>query len=331
MTDSHNDAVDVVITWVDGNDPALKAKRRSYMHDGAEEKSSEVGGSTRFASLGELWWNVASINRFAPWVRKIFIVTDGQRPGVVDWIKTQFDNPIPMEIVDHSVIFRGYEHLLPTFSSLSIETMLWRIPGLADNYIYMNDDMFFVAPNAPADRFTPDGCLVNYGKLMSAAWCRFLFWLKPKKHGFKSPGYKNAMFNSAALLHSRHFVYYRHSAVVQRRSLFEKYFAAHPDQLEKNASYRFRSHEQFSPQALCLLLAEREGSLVNVRASRTAFFKIVPEKGPEYIPRKVARAEAEHALQGCANSLDNASPEQRAQFKAWISKLLNIILPNFEN
>ena len=322
--------VDVVYTWVDGNDPALRAKRRGYMHSGAEEKCSDVGGATRYSSLGELWWSVASVNRFAPWVRKIFIVTDGQRPGVVDWIKTQFDNPIPIEIVDHSVIFRGYEHLLPTFNSLSIETMLWRIPGLADDYIYMNDDMFFVAPNAVTDRFAPDGSLVNYGRRMDAAFCRFLFWLKPKKHGFKAPGYKNAMFNSAALLHSRHFDYYSHSAVVQRRSLLEDYFTAHADLLEKNASYRFRSHEQFSPQALCLLLAERAGCLRNVGAGRTAFFKITPEKGDKYVATKIRKAEDSHAIQGCANSLDQATEEQRREFRTWICSLLNVTLPDFE-
>lgn len=73
--------IDAVITWVDGDDPAHKAKRMKYASSevlGAADKAAD----TRFSDLGEIFWCVASLNRFAPWLNRIYIVTDAQDPGL---------------------------------------------------------------------------------------------------------------------------------------------------------------------------------------------------------------------------------------------------------
>ena len=73
--------IDAVIAWVDGNDPVHKKKRHEYA--GVKELSNdEVGGDIRFTSVGEIRFCVASLLRFAQFIRKIFIVTDGQDPGL---------------------------------------------------------------------------------------------------------------------------------------------------------------------------------------------------------------------------------------------------------
>ena len=61
---------------------------------------------------------------YAPWVRKIWIVTNGQHPTWVD------ESNYHIEVVPHDRIFPIQEHL-PTFNSRAIESHLHQIPGLA--------------------------------------------------------------------------------------------------------------------------------------------------------------------------------------------------------
>ena len=101
--------IDAVITWVDGDDPRHKAKREQY-GDRRIFAQDDVAGSTRYKSLGEIFYCIASLNRFAPWLNKIYIVTDEQNPMVEEFLRKHFpEGTIPMEIVDHKVIFRGYD------------------------------------------------------------------------------------------------------------------------------------------------------------------------------------------------------------------------------
>jgi hypothetical protein len=78
-------------------------------------------------------------------------VTDNRVPASIDSRKAERDN---IRIVDHREIFRSYQQLLPTFNSFAIETMLWRIEGLADRILYFNDDMMLVGSVKPIDFFS---------------------------------------------------------------------------------------------------------------------------------------------------------------------------------
>ena len=62
-----------------------------------------------------------------------------------------------IRIVDHRAIFRDHLEALPTFNSRSIEAMLYRIPGLAEQYVYFNDDMSLIKPVGPEHFFGPNG------------------------------------------------------------------------------------------------------------------------------------------------------------------------------
>ena len=65
--------IDAVITWVDGNDERHKAKRMKYGNE-TIFNAEDIAGSSRFASLGEIFYCVASLNRYAPWINKIYLV-----------------------------------------------------------------------------------------------------------------------------------------------------------------------------------------------------------------------------------------------------------------
>ncbi|MEQ2211530.1 hypothetical protein XENOCAPTIV_005246, partial [Xenoophorus captivus] len=97
----------------------------------------------RFEDNEELRYSLRSVEKHAPWVRHIFIVTNGQIPS---WLN--LDNP--RVTVD---IFLNNSHL-PTFSSPAIETHIHRIPGLSQKFIYLNDDVMFGKDVWPDDFYS---------------------------------------------------------------------------------------------------------------------------------------------------------------------------------
>ena len=145
-------AIDVVIAWVDGRDRKHRAKRKRYLADlgGDAKPERSAHDERRFSDNDEIRFCLRSIRNYAPWVRTIWLVTDDQVPAAIDRQRAEQDN---IRIVDHREIFRGYEQLLPTVNSLAIETLLWRIKGLADRFLYFNDDMMLVGPSSPRTSF----------------------------------------------------------------------------------------------------------------------------------------------------------------------------------
>ena len=103
--------------------------------------------SSRFADNEELRYSIRSLEKFAPWIRNIFIVTNGQIPS---WLN--LDHP-RIRIITHMELFSNTSHL-PTFSSPAIETHIHKIPGLSKKFIYMNDDVFFGDHVWPDDFYT---------------------------------------------------------------------------------------------------------------------------------------------------------------------------------
>ena len=319
--------VDVVIAWVDGDDPAHRAKRLQYGGKVATTHN-DVGGDMRYRATGEIYFCIASILRYAPWVRKIWIVTDNQDPHAEEFVARNFpDNRIPIELVDHKVLFRGYEQYLPTFNSLAISTLLWRIPGLSDCYLYFNDDVFLASPAVPEMWFNGERTTL-YARKVPALFARLLRWGKHLGRKHKIFGHKDPMLNAATLLHSGYFFLFPHAPVPMRRSWYEEFFGAHPDLLESNLRHRFREPSQFSTPTLFYVSDYRKG-LLDVRSPKgtTCFFKPSVEKTGGYMARKIAEADGNTALKfGCINSLGETTIEEQEMFNGWITKKLNITL-----
>lgn len=103
--------------------------------------------SSRFADNEELRYSLRSLEKHAPWVHHIYIVTNGQIPH---WLN--LDNP-RISIITHEEIFPNKSHL-PTFSSPAIETHLHQIPGLSKKFLYLNDDVMFGKDVWPEDFYT---------------------------------------------------------------------------------------------------------------------------------------------------------------------------------
>ncbi|NAZ17481.1 capsular biosynthesis protein [Glutamicibacter soli] len=151
MVDDITFPIDAVYTWVDGDDPTwINSKRRREAELSGAEYHEEANHEARFRSRDELKYSLRSLQMFAPWFRKIFIVTAGQVPN---WLDTSDPR---IEIVDHKSIYPEGD-CLPTFNSNSIISRLHHIPGLSEHYVYINDDVFFGRDLGPERFFTPTG------------------------------------------------------------------------------------------------------------------------------------------------------------------------------
>lgn len=316
--------IDVVITWVDGDDISHREKRRKYA-SADELTNDDIGGEIRYKSVGEIRYCLASILRFAPFVRKIFIVTDNQNPQLDGFIETEFpDRTAEIVIIDHKVIFEGYESYLPVFNSLAIETMLWRIPGLSDHYVYFNDDVLLAAPVEPDDFFVGDS-LVCYASKMSWHFAAFLRWAKHIGKSHKVFGFKDSMINAAALLGRRDtFLLFDHIPHMMIRSVFEDYFTMHPEALKINISHRFRDQVQYNPQELCYLLAQKEGKTV-IRSNKGNYLYLYPRKKKNYVNDKIRQFDSyPNAKFLCINSLNNAEPDDVRKVLTWLEKRIRL-------
>lgn len=124
--------IDIVIPWVDGNDPLWIREKSEYAVNRGDARVN------RFRDWDNLQYLFRGIEKFLPWVRTIHFVTWGHIPA---WMNV--DCP-KLHIVNHKDYIP--EEYLPVFSSHPIEMNFHRIEGLAEQFIYANDDMFFLRP-----------------------------------------------------------------------------------------------------------------------------------------------------------------------------------------
>ena len=134
--------IDFVITWVDGNDPAWRAERDRYA---GVECGSEGGAQSRYRDWETLRYWFRGVEKFAPWVNKIYFVTWGHVP---EWLNTAHPK---LQIVNHSDFIPA--EFLPTFSSNVIEFYFHLIEGLSERFVYFNDDMFLLKSVKPSRFF----------------------------------------------------------------------------------------------------------------------------------------------------------------------------------
>ena len=139
----HTDPVDVVYTWVDGSDPEWQRRRDAALREAGQTPLHDLAANdSRYTSHDELRYSLRSLEMYAPWVRQVFLVTDDQVPCWLD-----VDHP-RLSVVHHRDLF-GSRGRLPTFNSHAIESQLHHLDGLTENYLYLNDDVFFGRPVEP--------------------------------------------------------------------------------------------------------------------------------------------------------------------------------------
>jgi hypothetical protein len=223
--------IDMVFSWVDGTDVEFQRARARRM------KSYVVGEgddhAARFRQIDELRYALRSVHAFAPWVRRIFIVTDSPTPH---WLAEH-----PGVTVVRSEEFFVDPSVLPTHNSHAIESQLHHIPGIAEHFLYSNDDMFFGRPVSPDMFFSPGGVT----KFVEATTRIGLGGANPERSGFE-----NAARVNRALLAERFGVtitrHLEHSAAPLRKSVMQQLEAEFPEEFRRTAASRFRSSTDVS-------------------------------------------------------------------------------------
>ena len=188
--------IDLVYLWVDGSDPEWIAKRNAFL--GNMEEVSELNCKGRYADNDELKYSLRSIEKYAPWIRKIFIVTNNQTPGWLD-----IANP-KVKIIDHKDIVPPEN--LPCFNPRVVEYCLYKIPDLSEHFLYANDDMFMNRTVAPGSFFTDDGFPII--RLCRRPFRRLTLFFKEKALKKPMSNHNQAIRNSAELVEKKYGIYY---------------------------------------------------------------------------------------------------------------------------
>ena len=140
--------MDAVITYVDGNDPVWRKSFAQAVGVPAIEK--------RYRDWGTLVYLVRGIRRYMPFIRKIFLVVSGESQ-VPSWVSGS-----DVRVVLHSEIIP--QRFLPVFNSTAIEMFLHRIPGLDEQFVYFNDDMFPVRHTREEEFYVEGKSVIGFRK-----------------------------------------------------------------------------------------------------------------------------------------------------------------------
>ncbi|ELP94823.1 hypothetical protein EIN_247170 [Entamoeba invadens IP1] len=143
-------SVDAVFLWVNGTSQRHLDLMKQYGR-------TKVGGL--YKDYGTLRFGFRSIVAYAPWIKRIFLVTDGEVPDYIDEEKGKTTVP-QLIIVPHSTIIE--KEVLPTFNSNTIESYLHKIPTISKCILYLNDDMMLGRPVKPEFWLGNDGRLNVY-------------------------------------------------------------------------------------------------------------------------------------------------------------------------
>jgi len=128
--------IDFVVLWLDSSDPDWQ-KSYAYYKSGTTGHTEKA----RFRNMDNFRYWFRAVERYAPWVRKVFLVTNGKFP---DWINK--DCP-KIELIKHEDYMP--KEILPVFNSSTIEIFIHNIKGLSEHFVYFNDDVFLNAPIKP--------------------------------------------------------------------------------------------------------------------------------------------------------------------------------------
>lgn len=298
--------VDLVYLWVNGNDPEWIARREAVIGDLSQAEENCKG---RYADNDDLKYSLRSIEKYAPWIRKIFIVTDHQVP---EWLDTS--NP-KIRIVDHTEIMPA--ECLPCFNSRIIEHHLHRIPGLAEHFLYANDDMYINRPVTPSTFFAKDGMpIIRFNRRPFRKWV-FLYKTKVRKR--KLGSYLHAIHNAATLVEKRYGIYYsgktHHNIDAYLKSTYQHAREVFDKEISATLQNHVRSYDDIQRNIYSYVaLAEKKGHRHYV-GQHTSFRHHIDNR------RLYRKFERYNPILFCMNDSQYANDDDRRYAKEYISKL----------
>lgn len=303
--------VDAVYMWVSGADPAWQERqqaafRKLHLQDPTIDEAAQ--SAVRYRDRGELRASMRSLEMYAPWIRRIFLVTDDQHP---DWLDLSSDR---VTVVDHRQIFSD-PSVLPCFNSRAIGSQLHRIPGLAEHYLVVNDDVMFNRAVSPYDFFTPEG-------FMKIVLSRSrLARLDPEK----LTALERSRTNSAGLIKATHGAtptrVFAHIPLTQSKQIAEEISQLYAAEVTQTMQHQFRSPFDYETNAW--LHQYRAMFTHRAIVTQTPYVYTSPTEGKPRELMDSGEAFAD-ALFVCLN--DNVAPDEKAD-DAWLASWLSRFYP----
>lgn len=299
--------IDLVYLWVNGNDPQWQAKRQAITGRAESQNSADCKG--RYVDSGELKYSLRSIELYAPWIRKIFIVTDNQVP---EWLDTS--NP-KIQIVDHSEILPAESR--PCFNSALIEHFLYRIPGLSEHFLYANDDTLLNRQTTPETFFKPDGFPIV--RMNRKRFKKFRLWFREKVLGKKLNNHVRLIANAAKLVENKYGIYFgsrtHHNIDAYNKSDYERVHNIFKDDIASTLTHHIRDNKDIERQIYSYVPLIEKRAHVEYVDGRTSF-RIPIHKLSQY-----QKMENLHPIFLCMNDSELAHDSDRERSKKFLEKL----------
>lgn len=298
--------VDLIYLWVNGNDPEFRAKRNAAL--GKTEVLSDMNCEGRVAENDELKFSLRSVEKYAPWIRKIFIVTPGQVP---QWLDTS--NPKVRIINQDEIIPKDCQ---PAFNSVVIEHQFQNIPDLSEYFLYANDDMYFNRPVTVSDFFTPDGKPIM--RLNRRLFRSFTLWLEQHVQGRKLSTYNRTILTAGRLVKEKtgKFLAHKphHNVDAFTKSQYEETFEAFREEILPTLKNQFRSDTDIQRVIYSYYpIALKKAKLVFV--SQKTSLRLQIHKHDHY-----AKLERYNPMFFCLNDSQYAVDADRKLMREWLEK-----------
>ena len=252
-----DEKIDFVITWVDGGDKDWLAEKMKYLSKDVDT-NDVLNAANRYRDMETLKYWFRCVEKYAPWVNKIFFVTWGHIPK---WLN--INNP-KLKIVNHKDYIP--QEYLPTFNSNVIELNLHRINELSECFVNFNDDMFItdyvnkdfffrkglprgtanlypILPRANYDHTTLNNVIIinrhfNKEKVMKKFFLKF-FNLKYGLYLLRFPTLNSYRGRWCGFYES-------HSAISHLKSTMKNVWKEESDALDSACKNRFRANSDIS-------------------------------------------------------------------------------------
>ncbi|WP_043674952.1 stealth family protein [Clavibacter michiganensis] len=286
--------IDMVFSWVDGNDPEFQKRRAERMKDVVVGEGDD--SEARFRQIDELKYALRSVYLFAPWVRRIFIVTDSPKPA---WLA---DHP-GVTFVRSEEFFTD-PAALPTHNSQAVESQLQHIPGLSEHFLYSNDDMFFGRPVQPGMFFSPGGIT----KFIEASTRIGLGDNDSDRSGFENSARVNRrlLMDRFGRLITRHL---EHAATPLRKSVLLELEREFAEDFHRTQLSRFRSSTDISvTNSLYHYYAQMTARAVQQESAKVTYVDTTSRAGLDLLPGLLKRRSQDFF---CLN--DGSFPEVPAE------------------
>jgi hypothetical protein len=286
--------IDMVFSWVDGNDPEFQKRRAERMKEVVVGEGDD--SEARFRQIDELKYALRSVYLFAPWVRRIFIVTDSPKPA---WLA---DHPAVTFV--RSEEFFTDPAGLPTHNSQAVESQLQHIPGLSEHFLYSNDDMFFGRPVQPGMFFSPGGIT----KFIEASTRIGLGDNDSDRSGFENSARVNRrlLMDRFGRLITRHL---EHAATPLRKSVLLELEQEFAEDFHRTQLSRFRSSTDISvTNSLYHYYAQMTARAVQQESAKVTYVDTTSRAGLDLLPGLLKRRSQDFF---CLN--DGSFPEVPAE------------------